>query len=522
MPLPPHGKELDVTGEDLVGPEAPTPKVMPPPQTARAPQLTASEPVAPRKPAASSEVEPPAAAASAATASARARREAAKNAPHVSLSVPARRAESLRAESLPAAAVSAEAERALTELNILPLSYALSLLLQLLPLPIQVLDRTGAYLTKSDADMSWDVLQCDEAFRKELVAQVLTERITLFTLERPVLLGGVALAGDLVLIVGPVAMRAVDSNFCKLYAVRHQASNVVLPTVPAPKVAALLLLIHGTLTGEKIALTTFLDRFFLHEGLVDDALKRAAEIYLDESLKLRPHNPISFEHDIIAAVKQGDVSALEKALSSPYASMRGILSSDHLRAQKNLAIVDITLVSRALIDTGYSAEAIFVLTDAFIRKVDECKDPEEAKAIARACAIRCTELRAEERQKERAGTGIKSPLVLQACDYMERHVYAKLDVRAIAAELKVSVGYLSKIFKREQHCTMSDYMRNKKIEIACMMLTNTDQSIDEIALALSFCSQSHFGALFSKVKGCSPSIYRKLSRLKRSSSTAPA
>lgn len=398
--------------------------------------------------------------------------------------------------------------------NILPISYALSLLLQLLPMPIQVLDKNGAYLTKSDADMSWDVLQCDEAFRKDLVAQALKERVVLFTKERPVLFGGVALAGDLVLIVGPLAMRAVDANFCKLYAVRHQASNVVMPTMPAPKVAALLLLIHASLTGEKIALTTFLDRYFLQEGLVEDTLKRAAEIYMDESLKLRPHNPISFEHDIIAAVKQGNVSALEKALSSPYASMRGILSADPLRAQKNLAIVDITLVSRALIDTGYSAEAIFVLTDAFIRKVDECKDPEEAKAIARACAIRCTELRAQELQQERNGNGARSPLVVQACDYMERHVYAKLDVKAIADELKVSVGYLSKIFKREQHCTMSEYMRDKKIEIACLMLTNTDLSIDEIALALSFCSQSHFGALFAKAKGCSPSTFRKLSRNK--------
>lgn len=244
-------------------------------------------------------------------------------------------------------------------------------------------------------------------------------------------------------------------------------------------------------------------------------LKRAAEIYMDELLKLRPHNPISFEHDIIDAVKQGDLSALEKALSSPYASMRGTLSSDPLRDQKNLAIVDITLASRALIDTGYSAEAIFILTDAFIRNVDECKDAEEAKAIARACAIHCTELRAKELQKERAGTGVTSPLVQQACEYMERHVYAKLDVKAIAAELKVSVGYLSKIFKRERHCTMSDYMRAKKIEIACLMLTNTDQSIDEIALSLSFCSQSYFGSFFSKAKGCSPSTFRKLSRLKR-------
>ncbi len=440
-------------------------------------------------------------------------KNAASAASELSITVPTQSAATWIPQIVSDAALS---ERMGTDgLNILPISYALSLLLQLLPVPIQVLDRSGAYLTKSDADVSWDVLQCDSAFRTQLVERVLSERITLFTQERPVLWGGVALAGDLVLIIGPVAMRAVDSNFCKLYAVRHQASNVVLPALPAPKVASLLLLIHATLTGEKIALTTFLDRFFLHDSVVENTLKRAAEIYMDESLKLRPHNPISFEHDIIHAVKQGDVSALEKALSSPYASMRGILSSDPLRAQKNLAIVDITLVSRALIDTGYSAEAIFILTDAFIRNVDECKDPEEAKAIARACAIRCTELRAAEMLKERAGTGIKSPLVQKACEYMERHVYAKLDVAAIAAELKVSVGYLSKIFKREQRCTMSDYMRHKKIEIACLMLANTEQSIDEIALALSFCSQSHFGALFSKLKGCSPSIYRKLSRLQR-------
>ena len=105
------------------------------------------------------------------------------------------------------------------------------------------------------------------------------------------------------------------------------------------------------------------------------------------------------------------------------------------------------------------------------------------------------------------------PSFYQVFDVIDKE--AKFQKATIAAELKVSVGYLSKIFKREQHCTMSDYMRHKKIEIACLMLANTEQSIDEIALALPFCSQSHFGALFSKLKGCSPSIYRKLSRLQR-------
>ena len=83
----------------------------------------------------------------------------------------------------------------------------------------------------------------------------------------------------------------------------------------------------------------------------------------------------------------------------------------------------------------------------------------------------------------------------------------------VAVQKDVSVGYLSKLFKREQKITMSDYMRKRKIELATMMLSNTDQSIDEIALSLSFCSQSHFGAVFQKEMGCTPASYRKRIRL---------
>ena len=96
---------------------------------------------------------------------------------------------------------------------------------------------------------------------------------------------------------------------------------------------------------------------------------------------------------------------------------------------------------------------------------------------------------------------------------IDRHAFTKLDVKAIANHLNVSVGYLSKLFKREQKITMSDYMRKRKIELATMMLSKTDQSIDEIALTLSFCSQSHFGAVFQKEMGCTPASYRKRIRL---------
>lgn len=397
------------------------------------------------------------------------------------------------------------------DIKVLPITYALSLLSQLLPIPLHVFDSDGHYLKRFDsgAEETWNVLQTDIEYRKQLIAEVQEKKIILLGAERPVYLGGVAVADNLILIVGPVVTHEVDANFCKLFAARHQAINTVMQVCPPTKLASMLLLIHSALTGEMISLTSFLDRYFMHEDLIKQASEKAAEIFYNETVISRPHNPISFERDIIDAIKQGNLEALDRALNSPFASMRGVLATDPLRSQKNLSIVDITIASRAMIDTGFSAEEGFTVSDAFIRNVEECKDVEEAKAVARACAQRCTQLVKEQKKHDKNKSKISSPLVQQACDYIDRHAYAKLDVKAIADDLNVSVGHLSKLFKQEQHLTMSDYMRRRKIDLAAMMLANTDKTIADIADTLSFCSQSHFGAVFFKEKGCTPAAYRK-------------
>lgn len=402
-------------------------------------------------------------------------------------------------------------------LKVLPINYALSLLAQLQPIPLHVFDGNGHYLKKldNDNDDNWNVLKTDKEYRQQLIDTIKAQRLTLFTSERPVLLGGVALADKLILIIGPVVTAKVNSNFTQLFAAKHKATNVALQECTPTKLASMLLLINAALTGEKIPLTAFLDRFFVHEDLIKNTLNKAANIFYHETVLARPHNPISFEHNIIDAVKQGNCENLERALNSPFASMRGTLASDSLRSHKNLAIVDITLASRAMIDTGFSAEEAFIMSDAFIRNVEEAKSSEEASAIARACAMRCAQLVHKQKEEEEAKKHktIKSPLVQQACDYLDRHVFTKFDVKVVAEHLNVSVGYLSKLFKKEQHLTMSAYMRKRKIEIAMMMLSNTEQDLDEIALSLSFCSQSHFGEVFLKEVGCTPLTYRKRLKL---------
>lgn len=395
----------------------------------------------------------------------------------------------------------------------MPISYALSLLTHLLPVPIHVFDKDGNYLEKFDTgrDDNWNVLQTDENYRKTLIEKTREEKVTLFTSERPVIFGGVELEDGLVLILGPVVISQVDAQFAKLFALRHEAINSALAYCSPTKLSSMLLLMYSAVTGNKISLTSFLDRFFIHDSAIFMMGRQEADIIYDESLSLKPHNPISFEYDIIDAVKQGNVDALDRALNSPFASMRGVLAKDELRSQKNLAIVDITLTSRALIDTGFSAEEAFVMSDAFIRSVEFSKDVEEAKALARACAVRCTQLVARERNKQKSS--INNPLVQQACDYIDRHAYAKFSAQEIADYLKVSVSHLCSVFKQEQRISMGDYMKKKKMELAAIMLVNTEQSLNEIALSLSFSSQSHFGHVFQQEMGCTPKTYRARAKL---------
>ena len=115
------------------------------------------------------------------------------------------------------------------EANILPLSYGLSLLKQLLPVPTHIFKSDCHYYEKFDngENDSWNVFKTDYDFRVRVVQKVKQSRLTIIAEEKPVVYGGVACADDLILIIGPISITEIDQNFCKLYALKHNAENVV-------------------------------------------------------------------------------------------------------------------------------------------------------------------------------------------------------------------------------------------------------------------------------------------------------
>lgn len=83
-----------------------------------------------------------------------------------------------------------------------------------------------------------------------------------------------------------------------------------------------------------------------------------------------------------------------------------------------------------------------------------------------------------------------------------------LTLQDISDELNVSVGYISKCFKRNMHVSVMTYFKKIKIDRAKTLLKSTDKTILEISSQLSFCDQGNFSKVFKKTVEMTPMEYR--------------
>ena len=84
-----------------------------------------------------------------------------------------------------------------------------------------------------------------------------------------------------------------------------------------------------------------------------------------------------------------------------------------------------------------------------------------------------------------------------------------LKVSDIATAIGTNRTYVSEYFNKEEECTFYDYVNRFRIEYACTLLEGSDANIMKIAERSGFNSSQSFIRVFSKLKGISPTKYRK-------------
>jgi AraC family transcriptional regulator len=79
----------------------------------------------------------------------------------------------------------------------------------------------------------------------------------------------------------------------------------------------------------------------------------------------------------------------------------------------------------------------------------------------------------------------------------------------LAAGASVHPNHLAAAFRRHFGDTVGGFVRRRRVELACRMLTATRTPLAEVALRTGFADQSHFTRTFRRLVGVTPAAYRR-------------
>ena len=104
----------------------------------------------------------------------------------------------------------------------------------------------------------------------------------------------------------------------------------------------------------------------------------------------------------------------------------------------------------------------------------------------------------------------------RACRYIHGHLHEPLSVEVIAAYVYGSPSWLNRQFQCELGTSIMQYVTQKRIEEAKLLLADTDLAIAEIGRMVGYPDPSYFSQVFTRWNKTSPIKYRNQSKLTRS------
>lgn len=181
----------------------------------------------------------------------------------------------------------------------------------------------------------------------------------------------------------------------------------------------------------------------------------------------------------------------------------GMLSKDSVINLKYHMVISAAIIARICIEKGLEPERSYRMSDFYIKKLDDAVTENQVEEIHNHMVLDFT----GKMRLLKKDHGMSRP-VTKCINYIYSHISERITVKELAEYTSVSTSYLSRQFAKELGVSIGDYIREMKINAAEEQLLNTDDSILDIALQLSFSSQSHFIQAFKTITGVTPKKYR--------------
>lgn len=104
----------------------------------------------------------------------------------------------------------------------------------------------------------------------------------------------------------------------------------------------------------------------------------------------------------------------------------------------------------------------------------------------------------------------KRHAVVAIKDYVNEHYMEDISLRQICREKHLNMSYISRKFKELMGINFETYLQNIRVQNACTLLIETEDSIDSIIEKVGYTDNSSFRAQFKRLLNTTPLKYRQL------------
>ena len=214
----------------------------------------------------------------------------------------------------------------------------------------------------------------------------------------------------------------------------------------------------------------------------------------------------AFENDMRRAVELGqrNKEAMMESMFSEQMFERRV--PDPVRNGKNYCIIMNTLLRKAAERGGVHPIHIDKLSSKFAGRIEMVTDIKKVTELMKEMFSSYCRL------VSKHSTEGYSPIVKKTVMLIDSDISAELSLATLAEAQGISGGYLATLFKKETGKTVSEYIRDRRIEHAKYLLNTTHLQVQTVALHCGIMDVQYFSKIFKKQIGKTPKEYREDAR----------
>lgn len=234
----------------------------------------------------------------------------------------------------------------------------------------------------------------------------------------------------------------------------------------------------------------------LQQSRISESIQR----YKAENIQTDSY-PYEKEKELINQVQKGDVRAA-------YAILNDLLGyvlfsqGNSLEIVKSRAIELCSLLSRTAIERGAPTDSILKLNNHFLQNLQSIQTMDTLCYKLQEIVETFTESMFHYIPTK------NNEIIKRSLLYIYEHFNTQITLEEVAEYVHLHPSYFSSLFKKSTGSSFKEYLNMVRIEESKRLLSNTDFSIIDIAIAVGFEYQSYFSKVFKNFTGLTPKQFR--------------